>query len=853
MFGSVWLAVCRSLFVVSTGRWPLYRFLFGCCLGVVVTGFVPVLPPFIALLLAGLALFPLGLLALQCGLLTGLRSSTPFLCGLFAGVLLACLYGERLLSRQLPLQCEREAVLVRGQIVSLVERGVAQYGSSSQRFQFHVDAIEPAVCNDPQRLALTYFGDTELSPGQYWQFTAVLSRPWGQANPGLFNGQSWYVQQGIDARGSVRGEGARLRNVELASGVDIRLWPQLWRNDLRRVISSLPVNPPTRSLLSALTYGDKRSIDSHLWSQFQVLGVSHLLVISGLHVGLVAAAGFAMARLLMWLLALLLPGLSVATAAVPPVAAVGVATFYTALAGFSLPTQRALFMLLVFVLATAMGRPTRAFAHLLLAGFLVLVLNPLAALGAGFWLSFTAVAALLWLNQWQPVGPSDRWGSRALRTHGYMTLLMLPVSGWFFGGASLIAVVANLLLIPLVGLVIVPTALLAASVSLLVGPGVPEGQAPEIVVLLASLLWLVAGAVVDGLFLLLHAVARWGEAGLFTSLQAPFGATLLALIAVLVAALPKHAVLRLSWLPLLLPLLLPLSLPSLPPRFSEAFTASAPAASAHRAARVSDPYLWVTVLDVGQGTSVVVRSPHRTLLYDTGGGRDWERNMAQSVVLPYLQRIGVTALDTFVVSHSDSDHSLGAPLVLRTLPVSRLRLGGTGFDRVSGAACRAGESWVWPESGAQFQFLSPFVSAAKDFSQGSKAFLRRNNQSCVLQIRLGQSTLLLPGDIEADAESELVRFWGKTLQSDWLLVGHHGSKTSTTWRLLKHVVPRQAIVSAARGNRFGHPHDGVLSRFQAIGTQVSNTADNGALRYMITPEEIVILPPERDRSRRYWM
>jgi competence protein ComEC len=250
----------------------------------------------------------------------------------------------------------------------------------------------------------------------------------------------------------------------------------------------------------------------------------------------------------------------------------------------------------------------------------------------------------------------------------------------------------------------------------------------------------------------------------------------------------------------------------------------------------------VTVLDVGQGTAVVIQAGPRVLLYDTGGGDPAGATMATAVVLPYLRARGVNALDTFVISHPDRDHSAGAAAVLQAVPVQRLRFGDRPPGVEGGRLCIAGQAWRWP-GGQHFQFLSPAQE------QG----LSRNDRSCVLQVRLGDYRLLLPGDIENARERDLVRYWREGLRSDWLLLAHHGSATSSSPALLKTVQPRTVVINSGYANRFGHPHPDVMRRVRSRGLDVYATADGGALEFEFHPDREPIVNVYRRQRRRFWM
>ena len=361
------------------------------------------------------------------------------------------------------------------------------------------------------------------------------------------------------------------------------------------------------------------------------------------------------------------------------------------------------------------------------------------------------------------------------------------------------------LLVPLVGLFVVPLALSGCLLSLLGSPlDVP--------------LWQLAAWPLELLLPRAEWLAREHSDLLYLHLAPDFPALLLAVAAVALLAMRGAPGLKAVAACLLLPMLLP-------PRAGPA---------------PEDGALRVTVLDVGQGTSVLLWQGDRALLYDTGGGDPGGSTIAGSVVLPYLRHIGLRRLDTLVLSHPDTDHSAGAGTLLTNLPVGRVLYSSGAAPRRDARRCRAGAAWRWP-GGATLQFMAP---AAEDH-------LPSNEGSCVLRVEYAGHSLLLPGDIGADRERELLRYWGPALGSDWLLAGHHGSDTSSSRSWLKTVRPRYALFSHGYRNRFGHPHPRVIARYRESGVQLLQTATRGALEITLGPGEIQ-LRGHRDRGRRYW-
>ena len=717
--------------------------------------------------------------------------------GLALGAALAIAHGHWLLQGRLEAACAGQPTALTGRVASLPRRSAMADGVTRQRFEFDVESLCPVPCAGPRRVLLSYYGEQQLQPGQWWQFTARLKKPWGLANPGSYNLQAWLAESGIDAVGSVLKNGASpLQRPTTVGDLANRL-----RHTISQRIAAQPLGSQATAVLAAITVADNSGIDASLWSLFQLYGINHLLVISGLHIGLVGGGGFLLGALLQRLL--LSGGLSLS--GLPALLALACASAYAALAGFSISTQRALCMLACFLLAGVLGRRSSAANSLLLAAATVLLVNPLALLGSGFWLSFAAVAALLWLGHWQRALPTWR---RLLTTHAFMSLVMLPLGGWWFGGASLVAPLANLLMIPLVGMLVVPLALAAVAAMYLLPALEPT-------------LWALAAWPLEQLLPPAQYLAVGEHRWLYRQLAPTLPAVLLGALGAALLVLPVALRVRALALLLMLPLLVP----------------------ARWAGDTPQDLVRLTVLDVGQGTAVVLRSGRRVLVYDTGGGDPAGVNMAVSVLLPFLRHEGVSELDTFIVSHPDNDHSAGASTVLAAMPVRRIFSGGE-MQLPGGRPCVAGQAWEWP-GGVRFRFLSPALERHSG--------LASNDASCVLQIQTPDHRLLLPGDIEGTRERELVRYWGAALAGDWLLLPHHGSNTSSTYTLLKHVRPGIIANSSGYANRFGHPHRQVMERLGQSGAQFYDTASGGALQFELRPGAPVLVSRYRDSMRRFWM
>lgn len=761
--------------------------MFGIVSGYALLGFLPGLPPVWLLAL----LFSLAACLWHCRF-TGVWLCCGFCLGLLGGTW----HGYAVLNTRLVAQCEAVPLWVEGEISSLPVQSQTTLGGRRQRFEFTPSKVAPSSCEGPARLLLSYYGDLSLHPGERWRFGVKLKKPWGLANPGSFNLQTWYAYSGIDGTGSVKKGRAILLKGASSRGLNYHLY----RQDISMALQESNLQESTKGVLRALTVADKSGIDNRLWWLFQFYGINHLLVISGMHIGIIGGAGFIMGTVLGRMLYLV--GAVRIAGMTPAVTALIFATVYAALAGFSLATVRALCMLACFVVASLFGRGSLSSDKLLFAAVFVMIVFPLSAIGSGFWLSFSAVACLLWLSQWRP---DTKLHHRLLRTHVYMALAMIPLGGWWFSGVSMVAALANMAMIPLVGFYVVPVALLGVVARL-------SGIGDEL------FLWTIAAWPLEQLFPYAASIAQ--NQFLYSHFSPSLADVVLAIAALALLAVPLPPALKF----LVLILALPIFLPQVKPAANQ------------------QVHSVLTVLDVGQGTAVVIRSGENTLVYDTGGGDPSGSNAANRVILPYLREKGVRELKTLIVSHGDSDHSTGTSTLLDAMPIEQLIVGGEMQSFAEGRRCRAGQAWRWP-SGVKFQFLSPEVTDG----------LSSNNSSCVLQVHIGEYRILLSGDIDAKREKALVMYWRGNLRSHILLAAHHGSINSSSYPWLKTVQADVVAFSHGYLNQFGHPHEQIVARFGAMGGEALSTARLGALEITIDPAKGMKVESYRKDLHRYWM
>jgi competence protein ComEC len=479
-----------------------------------------------------------------------------------------------------------------------------------------------------------------------------------------------------------------------------------------------------------------------------------------------------------------------------------VALLYSLVAGFSVPTQRTLYMLTVFAIALWLGRRFGIARVLACALLVVVLMDPWAVMAPGFWLSFGAVAVMAFAGAYR-IGMLSKW-RQAVHAQWAVTLGLLPLLLLLFQQVSLVSPLANAIAIPVVSLGVVPLALAGT------------------LLLVDSLLWL-AHALMQFVTQILHglAVSSWAV----WQQQAPPAWSLLPGIAGIVwLLLPRGFPLRwLGWLGLL-PMLL---IRPLPP---------------------ADGSMRVVMLDVGQGMAVVVHTARHTLLYDTGPRYSAESDAGRRVVLPYLRGEGIARLDGLVVSHNDNDHSGGLLAVADALSPSWM-LSSLPADAVpqhirQHRACQKGQRWQW--DGVVFEMLYPDVSSM------TQVDLPDNNRSCVLKISSRYGSVLLAGDIEKRAEARLLEDAGARLATDALLVPHHGSRTSSTPAFVAAVRPAIALYAVGYRNRFGHPKAEVMARYRALGARDYRSDRDGAILLDFFSTEGIAVHRWRQQSMRYW-
>lgn len=733
--------------------------------------------------------------------------------GILLGFSWAALLATFALAPQLAKDYEGRDLVLTGTIDSL-----PYHFDGGVRFNFAVEHSSEARASVPPRVALAWYTGYrdshqpigEVQPGERWQLTVRLQRPHGNANPYGFDYEVWLLEQGVRATGYVRPAGEANKRIDSFVFSLSNVVEHLRAALRKRILAALP-GKEYAGVIVALVVGDQRAIEQSDWKVFNRTGVGHLISISGLHITMVAGL-FAMLASALWRrsfftkaqLPLLMPAQKAAA-----LAGAGAALLYVLLAGFGVPAQRTLYMLAVVAAAVWFGRITSV-SHVLCAALgVVVLLDPWAVLAPGFWLSFGAVAVILFGAVGRIEAPQSRYRSvlaLAVRTQYLVTVGLVPLTMLLFAQVSLASPLANALAIPLVSLVVTPLSLAG---SMLPAP-------------LSAMLLQAAHFTVEMLAWVLERIsdsrlAVWSAP---TPAWWVFGFALGGTVWMLAPrGWPHRWIGAVAWLPLL---------------------AGQPDRPAHG-------QVAVTAFDVGQGMALLIETSGHRLLYDTGPLYSPESNGGNRVIVPYLRARGIDRLEAMVVSHSDADHSGGALAILDEIPVAWVSSSLWRDHPITRAArahyrCIAGQSWNW--DGVHFEMLHPTLASYDNTA------LKPNARGCTIRITANGRRMLLAADIEAAQEAQLVQSSSALLRAEVLLAPHHGSGTSSTPSFLAAVRPATALFQVGYRNRYRHPKKEVYERYRQLGIQRLRTDETGAVELR---SEFAFAPRiYRADHARYW-
>ncbi|CAM3026142.1 DNA internalization-related competence protein ComEC/Rec2 [Vibrio diazotrophicus] len=616
-----------------------------------------------------------------------------------------------------------------------------------------------------------------LQIGDHFEFAVKVKPVVGRLNEVGFDAESYSLSQGWVARASV----VNNSRFQISSGLSLRNWIY---DSVQKQIS----DSPFKGIITALMFGERSGLSQADWMQLRNSGLIHLVAISGLHIGIAFGIGYVLGLgvsrlhpMFVWL---------------PFILGASFAVSYAWLAGFTLPTQRALIMCLLNVLLIALRIHVSVSRRILLTLAAVLMIDPFASLASSFWLSFTAVCIVIYLcsitAQWK------QWWTRFIAGQVMLVLMMAPVSAYFFGGVSWVSILFNMAFIPWFSFLIIPVLFVAVIVTCLDFP-YSDG------------LW----QLVDFSFQPLAHALPYATSGWINISE---------------WLLQLMLVLTLVWL-----------LRMVVSRFSQILLAIVLISTLLFR---SPSYDWrMDVLDVGHGLAVLIEKGGKTLLYDTGSS--WENgSYVRSVIAPLLAKRGTDTIDAVIYSHFDDDHAGGRKDVDQLLLPRNVYSSQFIEDAL---ACVRGEEWQW--QGLHFSVLWPPKRVERAFNQ----------HSCVVRISdmKHAHSVLLSGDVTAVGEWLLARD-NAMLQSDVMIVPHHGSKTSSTKAFIERVSPQIAIASLDKTNRWNLPHPEIVDRYTSFGSEWYDTGESGQItlkyraesRHLSTLRQDGILPWYRQMLRK---
>lgn len=716
-------------------------------------------------------------------------------CGL--GFFYAAFCAQQRLADKLPDEWQGENIEITGVVAELPRQ---REGGLS--FAFDVEQTLTPGAHVPAHVLLSTYDRDQTLPvraGERWRFTVRLKQPHGSSNPYGFDFEAWMLERSLRAAGYVRADvnNARLDELVNAPGYLIERLREKARDRFRAALGDAPYS----GVLIALAIGDQGSIPAAQWQVFTRTGVNHLMSISGLHITMFATVAFALTYGLWRRIARLALAFPARKAAA--LAGLAAALAYALLSGFSIPAQRTVYMLATVALALLLSRRVAPSQLLAAALSVVLLADPWAVMAPGFWLSFGAVALILYVSA-NRIG-KIHWLAEYGRVQWAMMAGMIPPLLALFQQVSLVSPIANAFAIPVVSFIVAPLAILGAA-------------AP-----IDSLLWLSHGAM-SVCMAALEWLNRLPDA-VWQQHAPPAWSIVLGMAGALWILLPRGFPAR--WLGALMMLPMFLILPAAP----------------------DDGALRLVIFDVGQGLSVAAQTRNHLLLYDAGPDFPGEADSGNRVLVPSLHALGFTQLDGLMLTHDDTDHTGGALSVMQAMPINWLSSSLPDDSPIlrqahSSQRCADGQQWDW--DGVHFEVLHPsHASYAMDD-------ISKNNRGCTLRISTGTQSVLLAADIEKESERRLLQLHPDKLAATLLVVPHHGSKTSSTPAFVKAVHPRYAVFTAGYRNRFGHPKEEVVARYRDIGSELLRSDEDGAVIVEMDGNDLRV-DRWRKAHARYWL
>ncbi|MEW6992697.1 DNA internalization-related competence protein ComEC/Rec2 [Colwelliaceae bacterium MEBiC 14330] len=808
-------------------------------LGAILSLFLPEVPAIFQLIV-------LIFIAFGCFSHKVFRSSSGFLIGAAWMLLHAYCYQSQIPEEIVALMIAKQTLQIEGEVVSLQSKQTKNSGDSAivlsnktqkqtVRFNVKLDKINDYPLARPLYVRLSWKNaQFTIAQGHQLSLQVKLKPAHGLANLGSFHYASWLTANYIAASGYVVNPKSHKRKHKQNTKLDktqaafvIKKNEVLLKNSTIRqqlydqYISLIPSHQLSPILL-ALAFGERGLLGPAHWQTLQTTGTSHLIAISGLHIGLLASGVFyIMITLVRYLPIKTSKWQSYNAMYLAIFTSLVFATIYAYLAGFSLPTERALVMLLLFWLSRLVGITLSMPRLLLITIFIVISISPFSLLTISFWLSFYAVIIIfltLWrFKAWLTRGSALlRLGKGLMLIQLSLTLMLVPITAIAFQQISLVSLAANIFAVPWMSIITIPSALLSVFFVL-----IDEVMAQWLMAIsLQSLSWLwqylsilselpyasvkltlkeqrivlMVGMII---FMLSYFPVKFGDNN-----QRDYLGLVKVMSFILLCALPFYSLLRVA------------------------------ATNINQQVNSNFESTWqVVFFDVGQGLSVLIKRNDRVVLYDTGAYYASGFNMSEAVILPYLQYEGINKIDKVIISHSDNDHAGGLEVLSNNIIIDEIITSDTGISKRPVKTCFRGNDFIW--QGLKFEALSPTIEAITNNDLASKP--SKNDNSCVIRVSDSHGrAVLLVGDISSKVERNLLSKFPK-LSADILQVPHHGSKTSSGSDFIKQVSPAIAVVSAGYLNRWHMPVKAIEQRYLEENIKLLNTAQLGQI--IITIDE----------------
>ncbi|WFE68547.1 DNA internalization-related competence protein ComEC/Rec2 [Thiomicrospira sp. R3] len=749
-------------------------------------------------------------------LLSGFRLHKPHLSHFSSGVIIGwiALSVFVFFNPKIPEPVTYQTLWAEGRVVSLVEQRPWQKGQVAMtRMEFKLSHLQshPDLSqadykqawwlSQPKIRLSCYRCDWQPKVDETWRLPIRIKLIHGSMNPGGFDYEAWAYQQGLVASGYVRTSEGEPEFIE-------RGWSyQRMREAFAKAVEPMMKESEFSGIYQALLYADRRAISAEDWEVMRATGTIHLMAISGLHMALVALMGYGLGALV-WRL----PIKRFETYPVQWLGAgfaVVLVTLYGLLAGFTIPTQRAWIMVMVGVLFIVIRRKFQPWSVLMLAAFLVVLWHPPSVLAQGFWLSFLAVALIFaWLKT--PWSQNRSGWQQALAIQFILSIGLIPALWWFHQQVPVYSVAANLIAVPFVSFIGLPLLFVSALITLFFpssGVFVAWLNDQAWYWLWAFLTWLAQ-----------RPASEWSLAPI------ELGAVLLVYAGLFVAVFASTRWLKGVALVMMAVLLVW-------PRGPES---------------IPEGHFRLTLLDVGQGQALVIETRHHLMVYDTGPRFGDRLDGSLIGITPYLKTRGASKIDLLMISHADNDHAGGTARLIQDWPINQTLSGEperleevyqvTGFE-----FCQADQAWSW--DGVDFKVLSPGIFSVSE----------ANDYSCVLQVKSGDQSLMITGDLHGRFERRLIAHYGSNaLASQVLVAGHHGSRHSTYDEFLSALAPELVLFTAGYRNRFNFPHTQVLERLERHQVDWLNTACEGAIQVTFTPTQWQVIQRARQHQKRWF-